>query len=319
MCKSKDELPPFGCRCDSAHDELHRAVTVSKQSVNRHLRAVSDAELTGDLDALDRHYMLFNKNIQRLIERSATEADARGIAPPPAPTRAEEFTYANATDYTDNQLRSISKQMHWDPEAQDMIQATLERRYQQSAYEAFGDDLHLDFDSDTEHAAAAYMQEVKASQYEPTWGGPMFADPPRADEYAQPEQDWEDSHIVYEVPDLTDAEMFREFLKIGSSKTPDEECRAAYEEWNLGQYDRAVEDCAGVLLNSAGKRKGVSSYDLFMGNPAVAKKYASEELQSWWRSNGRRSYSAFRYGYFGRDADRRAWELSRIEDFANVA
>lgn len=319
MCKSKDERPPSGDRCDSCMEPHHKAVTVAKQSVNRHLRIVSDAEIIGDLDAVDKHYGLLNQSMSRLITRESDLADFTGKVPPPAPTRAAEFTYENAGEYTDNQLRSIAHKLHFDPEAQDTIQETLDRRYQESAYEAFGGELDLDEDDDERPHPAALMASVRAAQHEPTWGGHIYEDPPAADEYPPGQGDWEDSHIVYEVPDLTDAEMFRAYLRAGANGSPEEQCREAYEQWNLSQHDRAVEECAGVMLNSAGKRKGIRDYDLFMGNAAIAKKYASEELQAWWRKNGRKSYSAFRFGFLGNEADRRSWELSRMETFANVA
>lgn len=324
MCDSKEDKPPFGFRCPGCRDPLHRAVTVAMQTLNRNLRRLSDAEISGDADELDKYYGLFRTNIVRLKDRENARAEAKGVEPRPAPSRATEFTYENARDYTDNQLRSISAGLHFDPEAQDTIQETLERRYTESAYEAFGEDLQLDLEEDQyddgdDPRVLVLMESARARNEDAHWGGNLFQDPPGADEFPDGSEPWEDSHIVYEVPELTDAEMFRSYLKAGSNKTPDEECRTAYEEWNLSQYDKAVEDCAGVLLNAAGKRKGIQSYDLFKGNAATAKKYASEELQAWWRANGRRSYQAFRYGYLGRDADRRSWELSRVEDFANVA
>lgn len=303
MCRTPEEHPPNGLRCDGDHDEVQKAVTVGKQSMNRHLRAMDAAEEAGDDAGFDKHLAFFNLSVERLVEReaalearqaaavAAVDAGA-GVAtvqvtqPAPAPSRVEEFTDESMADKTDDELWEIARTLHFDPEAQDRVWDIIDRRTE----------------ARNDAAALASFEEYQAD-------GPMdwnVVDLPEGDS----------AHVV---PDLTDAEMFRMYAAAGAAKSPEEQCRDAYDQYNAAQFNRAMEDCCGVLLNAKGKAKKVNSYSLFQGNVNTAKAYASEELQAWWRTNGRRSYAAFRFSYLSNDRDRGAWERASREDFANVA
>lgn len=81
--------------------------------------------------------------------------------------------------------------------------------------------------------------------------------------------------------------------------------RAAFERWQEmrdefelvrhAQYERAVAELRGELLNRRGIDHHVDPYSLFMGPTARAEAYASEELIEWWRDprHGRWTLSAF--------------------------
>lgn len=67
-------------------------------------------------------------------------------------------------------------------------------------------------------------------------------------------------------------------------------------EWDLYiefQYNRALEECGGVLVNRLGKTKGIDGYELFTGPLTRAKKYASEELLAYWSHNRRMTSAEF--------------------------
>lgn len=297
MCRTPEEHPPNGLRCEDDHDPLQKAVTVGKQSMNRHLRAMDAAEESGNDHLFDKHLELFNVSVQRLVEREEALAARKAAAatgdgpeastpPPPAPSRVDEFTDESMAEKTDEELWEISRTLHYDPEAQDRVWDIIDRRAE----------------ARNDAAAQAAYEEYMVD-------GPM--DWNVTDESAD-----EDGA---ERPDLTDAEMFRAYAAAGAAQTPEEQCRDAYEQYNASQYSRALEECSGVLLNARGKEKKVDSYSLFQGNVNTAKAYASEELQAWWRSNGRRTYAAFRFSYLANGRDRGAWERSSREDFADVA
>lgn len=76
------------------------------------------------------------------------------------------------------------------------------------------------------------------------------------------------------------------------------EMRDEYERYLQSQYDKALEECSGVLLNRTGIAEGVSSESLFKGTWPRAKKYASEELLTWWETNSRLSSSEFEEQWF---------------------
>lgn len=299
MCRTPEEHPPNGLRCEINHDAVRKAVTVGKQSMNRHLRAMDAAEVAGDDQLFEKHLAYFNLSVERLVEReealaardtaaAGTPSDGSGTAAPgrPAPSRVDEFTDESMAEKTDEELWEISRSLHFDPEAQDRVWDIIDRRTE----------------ARNDAAALASYEEYLAD-------GPL---------------DWNivdlpEGEGEIDKPDLTDAEMFRAYAAAGAAQTPEEQCRDAYEQYNAAQYSRALEECSGVLLNARGKEKRVDSYSLFQGNVNTAKAYASEELQAWWRTNGRRSYAAFRFSYLSNDRDRGAWERASREDFANVA
>lgn len=296
MCRTPEEHPPEGLRCDKDHDPLQKSVTVGKQSMNRHLRAMDAAEEAGNDELFEKHLSYFNLSVERLVQReealaarktaATTGTENPGtVAPPPAPSRVHEFTEESMADKSDDELWEISRTLHFDPEAQDRVWDIIDARAERRS----------------DAAALASYEEYMAD-------GPL---------------DWNITEVPdgeeHERPDLTDAEMFRAYAAAGAAQTPEEQCRDAYEQYNAAQYSRALEDCAGVLLNARGKEKKVDSYSLFQGNVNTAKAYASEELQAWWRENGRRTYAAFRFSYLSNGRDRGAWERSSREDFANVA
>lgn len=55
------------------------------------------------------------------------------------------------------------------------------------------------------------------------------------------------------------------------------------------EYDKALEFCAGVLVNKAGREQHVDGYVLFTGTQARADRYASEELKAYWLTSPRLS------------------------------
>jgi hypothetical protein len=86
----------------------------------------------------------------------------------------------------------------------------------------------------------------------------------------------------------------------------DEQLRSDYDDYVHVEWLRAEEECNGVLLNGAGRAAGISSSSLWSGTTARARKYASEELKSFWQRHGRINYSTFRADALGRASDRGA-------------
>ena len=76
--------------------------------------------------------------------------------------------------------------------------------------------------------------------------------------------------------------------------------RAAFEQWQRmrddfeltrhAQYERAMAELRGELLNRRGRENHIDPYSLFMGPVNRAMAYASEELLEWWQTgdNNRR-------------------------------
>lgn len=97
-----------------------------------------------------------------------------------------------------------------------------------------------------------------------------------------------------------------------------EQAREEFESYAASQYLQA-EDEVGFMLNAEGRAKGVDAYSLFSGPVSRVKKYASEELQSWFGRNGRHTLASYRHSVLGWDSDRGAAERARVEGFEHVA
>lgn len=73
------------------------------------------------------------------------------------------------------------------------------------------------------------------------------------------------------------------------------------EEWDRcveSQYDQALEECAGVLVNKLGQSKGIDGYSLMTGPESRVRKYASEELLAYFAHNPRLTAAEFEEQWF---------------------
>lgn len=61
-----------------------------------------------------------------------------------------------------------------------------------------------------------------------------------------------------------------------------QQMRDDFELFRNAQYERAVSELRGELLNRRGQQNHVEAYSLFLGPEARAMAYASEELIEWW-------------------------------------
>lgn len=99
--------------------------------------------------------------------------------------------------------------------------------------------------------------------------------------------------------------------------TQAEKASEEYQNYAMSQYNRALDDLNGVLLNKAGKEhaRGLGGSDLemniFTGSAVTGRKYASEELLRWWEEQGRETLGSFRYKMYGWDTDRKAAQTVR--------
>jgi len=69
--------------------------------------------------------------------------------------------------------------------------------------------------------------------------------------------------------------------------------RAEFEDYRHAAYEAASEACRGRLLNERGRKAGKDAWDLFIGNEAHARAYASEELIEFWATHPRITVAAY--------------------------
>jgi hypothetical protein len=68
-----------------------------------------------------------------------------------------------------------------------------------------------------------------------------------------------------------------------------------------------------VLLNRDGLAGGVDPASLFSGPASRVRKYASEELRTWFARHGRITYGEWKYQWFGRESDRQTARTARYQ------
>lgn len=187
-------------------------------------------------------------------------------APQPQPSRAGEFTPAASVDMTDEQLMTQVGQLHHDPAAQEQILETLQHRE--------------DADRARDAELAAEIDQQRQADTEP-------------DLIEQAHTD--------ENP-LTNPTHRLQARRL----TAEQAAREEYDSYVVTSYLAAEDVCRGELLNRAGTAAGIDPTSLFSGPASRVRKYASEELRSWFAQNGRYTYRSWRWHALGRDSDRAA-------------
>lgn len=117
---------------------------------------------------------------------------------------------------------------------------------------------------------------------------------------------WENS-FSYRTSNLT---AYRPSRSPRRHLTAEQQCREEYTLYCHNQYLRAENDCRGALLNERGRANNVDPATLFSGPAHVANAYASDELRTWFRTNGRAPYVKFRSDMLGRDSDYKAAQFT---------
>ncbi|HEX3780313.1 MAG TPA: hypothetical protein VHX38_11645 [Pseudonocardiaceae bacterium] len=98
----------------------------------------------------------------------------------------------------------------------------------------------------------------------------------------------------------------------------DKACREEYDSFVHLSYVSAENDCRGVLLNREAISAGIHPSSLFQGPASRVRKYASEELRSWFAQHGRITYSEWKYEWLGRESDRKAARTARYQSLGET-
>jgi hypothetical protein len=99
-----------------------------------------------------------------------------------------------------------------------------------------------------------------------------------------------------------------------AGESTDQAVRRAYDQFVHEQWLRAEADTSGHMLTREAQAAGIQPVDLFSGNSARARRYASEDLQRWWAANGgRTTFTQYRAQVLGRSRDRRSAERTRLQ------
>ncbi|MBN1174000.1 MAG: hypothetical protein JXA67_17640 [Micromonosporaceae bacterium] len=131
------------------------------------------------------------------------------------------------------------------------------------------------------------------------------------------DQGWDYQEAWAEVHGTTVEEMVRQERLAALDRRPgesiDQAVRRAYDEWVHLQYLAAEDACRGHMLTAEGEQLGINPRELWSGNLATARRYASEDLLRWWAEHPRKNLTQFRAEVLGRDEDIRAAERTRLQ------
>lgn len=194
------------------------------------------------------------------------------------PSRAPEFTVESTVEFSDDDLMAEFGRLNDDPAAQEAILEVLEWRDA------------MDRQRDAEIAAAKEEKRREQAEREAAWA--------RAEEDASP---------------LTNPARRPE-----RRLSTEQQCREEYDVHTYTAYMNAEDECRGVLLNREGKAKDIDPLSLFSGPAARARKYASEELKTWWARNGRITFAEWKFQWLGRESDRSAARTARYQSLGEA-
>ncbi|MFD1048399.1 hypothetical protein ACFQ1S_24135, partial [Kibdelosporangium lantanae] len=201
-------------------------------------------------------------------------------APAPAPTRAGDYTPAASIEMTDDELAAALNELNDDPAAQDQIIDTLDWR-----------------DAMRRERDAAIAESIEQKRRE------------KAEREAAWLREWEEG---YSSPLTNPARRSERRLK------PEQVCREEYDTHLYTSYLQAEDDCRGVMLSREGQAKGIDAQSLFTGRSDRVRKYASEELKTWFSRNARITYAEWKFQWFGRDSDRKAATTARYQSLGEA-
>jgi hypothetical protein len=278
MCRSTAERPPAGKRCPGCTDPARQELARIRQRIGRYDRAARTANERGDWAALERYVALLDLDVAAYEHA----ADAAVGMPAAAVSRAGEFTPAATVDWSDDELMRAFGELQHDPAAQEQILATLDWRDE------------LDRQRDAEIAAEIAAEEQRRRR------------------------DREDQERAWLAAEEDASPLTNPARRVARKLSPEQVCREEYDAHTYSAYLEAETACRGHLLTREAIAKGVHPLTLFSGPAVRARKYASEELRTWWARNGRITYAEWKYLWFGRESDKQGARTARHQSLGEA-
>ncbi|CAM3431670.1 hypothetical protein [Stackebrandtia soli] len=132
--------------------------------------------------------------------------------------------------------------------------------------------------------------------------------------------DWQEAYAEAYSVDVDDLNRQARNTEVDAHRqggeTREDTVRRLYREHVDLQYVAAEDATRGHMLSAEGEAAGIDPASLFSGPTARARLYASEDLQRWWTENGRTTFTEFRAQLLGREADKRAAVVTRLQSNA---
>jgi hypothetical protein len=278
MCRSCAEYPPHGRRCPGHANPVQRQQAQIRQRIGRYDRAARAATEAGDWDAVEKYVALLDRDVARYS----------AVTAPPDPQVNEPGRALVGPDTTADEYTPAAT-VDWSDD--DLLTAWTE----------LGDDPAA---QDQIMATLEWREEAVAVR-----------DAEIAEHEAQQahERAWWAAEQAEDASPLTNPAR-----RPARRLTPEQACREEYDAFVRDSYVSAENDCRGAMLNRDGIASGIDPGSLFCGPASRVRKYASEELRTWFDRHGRITFGEWKYNWFGRQSDRRAALNARHESLGEV-
>ena len=280
MCRSCAEYPPHGRRCPGHSNPVNRQQAQIRQRIGRYDRAARAASEAGDWAAVEKYVALLDRDVARYsaVTSPPDEHDS-------GPAGALVGPDTTAEQYTP------AATVDWSDD--DLLTAWTELGDDPAAQDQIMATLEW-----REEVAAARDEEIVTHE---------------AQQRAERERAWSVAVEAEDASPLTNPAR-----RPGRRLSPEQACREEYDAFMRDSYVMAENDCRGVLLNRNGRAAGVDPTSLFCGPASRVRKYASEELRTWFTGNGRITFGEWKFNWFGRESDRKAARTARYESLGEV-
>ncbi|WP_394614519.1 hypothetical protein JNUCC0626_32190 [Lentzea sp. JNUCC 0626] len=281
MCRARHEVPPHGRRCPCHDDPQRRTLANIRQRLGRNDRACRAANEAGDWDALDHYVALLDRDIAGL--RRLTEQ--AGSDPHEAPAAAASPPLRRAEQYT--------PELTWKLTDDELMAEFIHLHGDPAAQEQIVATLEWREDlARTRDAEIASWQAQKVAEQR--------------------------ARAAAEQAEIDASPLTNPARRPGRNLTAEQACREEYNCYVYTSYLQAEQDCRGHLLNHEGTVAGVDPESLFSGASARARKYASEELRTWWGRHGRITFAEWKFSAMGRESDRQAARTAKAQSLGEM-
>ncbi|HEX3783294.1 MAG TPA: hypothetical protein VHX38_26815 [Pseudonocardiaceae bacterium] len=284
MCRSCAEYPPHGRRCPGLANPVRRRQAQIRQRIGRYDRAVRAASEIGDWAAVEKYVALLDRDV---AQHSAVHT------PPVDNTATGDALGGGGLVAPDTMAGEYTPAATVDWSDDDLLTAWTELADDPAAQDQIMATLEW-----REEVAAARDADIAAHEQQ---------------QRAERERAWSVAADAEDASPLTNPAR-----RPARRLSPDQACREEYDSFVRDSYVVAENDCRGVMLNRDGIASGIDPSSFFCGPASRVRKYASEELRTWFARNGRITYGEWKYNWFGRDSDRKAARNARYQSLGEV-
>ncbi|WP_067469992.1 phage minor capsid protein [Actinomadura macra] len=324
-----DTADPDGDTARQRQRALERRIRAAKEqqegALTPHAKRVAGARVRAAQAAL-RDHLAAHPNLKRLRYREQIGAgnipprgrddNAGPLGPPTEPTldggpapappsragrRAPEPPPADETRRPGPDQPVLEPPPVLGPNPRDLSDEDLEQRMMAALADDPDEFARLAAEMDRREAETRAAEERRAANREAAARRREQRDAELADRFNQlMDEGWLEEEAVAEVYGISIEQQHRD-RAIADLRAQgytgdrfEDLARQAYRDHVHEQYLAAEEATNGYMVNNEGRTRSIDPRDLFTGNEARARRWASDELKGWWDAHGRVTFDEFK-------------------------